>query len=320
VRAGSRTLSLLSIPLNAVALKSLADGPTSLVDLRREADFPPQTTLRGYLRGLIETGVLERRRRSDFPGSVEYQLTDSGTDLISVAKVLSAWLATSPDGFTDLGGGGAKNAIQALVEGWSTSMVRALAARPLSLTELDSVIASVSYPSLERRLIAMRLAGLVEPTSPTGRCRPHTVTDWLRRSIAPIAAAARWEHRHLAASPPAVTNRDIETAFLLALPLLRVPKEISGTCRLTVDTGRGARDGLVGVTVEVRSGEVWACAIQLDGLPDAWALGSTAAWSSAIVHRDARRLELGGDSILATELVECLQDALLGAPARHGSP
>ncbi len=40
-------------------------------------------------------------------------------------------------------------------------MLRALAAGSLSLTELDRLIGALSYPSLERRLVAMRLAGLV---------------------------------------------------------------------------------------------------------------------------------------------------------------
>ena len=41
-------------------------------------------------------------------------------------------------------------------------MMRALAARPMSLTELDSGITELSYPALERRLSSMRIAGLVE--------------------------------------------------------------------------------------------------------------------------------------------------------------
>ena len=58
----------------------------------------------------------------------------------------------APEGPLALGSSTAKSAIKALVEGWGTNMIRALAARPLSLTELNGLISGLSYPSLERRL------------------------------------------------------------------------------------------------------------------------------------------------------------------------
>ena len=53
-------------------------------------------------------------------------------------------------------------------------MMRALAARPLSLTELDSLISDLSYPALERRLSSMRIAGLVEAQPSQRGRRPPT--------------------------------------------------------------------------------------------------------------------------------------------------
>ena len=77
--------------------------------------------------------------------------------------IVEAWLAQAPQGSIPLGSEPAKGAIRALVGGWGSTMLRALAARPLSLTELSSVITgSLSYPALERRSRAMRAARQLE--------------------------------------------------------------------------------------------------------------------------------------------------------------
>jgi DNA-binding HxlR family transcriptional regulator len=314
IRAGTQALSLLALPLNAALMQALAENAKPLADLRRELDSPPQTTLRAYLRVLTQTGVVEKRRCNDFPGNVEYQLADAGRELLVVADILAAWLGTFPQTPTSLGSGGARSAIKALVEGWSTNMVRALAARPLSLTELDSIIATVSYPSLERRLGAMRHDGLVRPLTPQGRGTPYAVSDWLRKAIAPLAAAARWEVRRLGGDSPLPTERDAEAAFLLALPLLRLPDELSGNCRLVVQVDAGDRKLHAGVVASIRHGRVEACNTTLDRPADGWAVGPVAAWFAAVLECDLTGLAIGGDPRLPSAVVEALSETLLEAP------
>lgn len=310
-RAGSKALSLLAAPLNVAVLQALAEEPRSLIDLRRAAGSPPQTTMRGHLRALTELGVLERRRQDGFPGAVDFELTGPGRDMLAVSEVLSAWLQHSPDGPLALGSPAAKSAIKALVAGWTTNLVRALAARPLSLTELDALIASVSYPSLERRLGAMRLAGLVEKVSGNGRGTPYGVTEWLRRATGPIAAASRWERRHAPAQTSPVGDRDAEAALLLAMPLLRLANGASGSCRLAVEMNSGSAHRLAGVMVAVDCGRVVSCISRLEGTPDAWAVGPAGAWFSALLEHDFELLELGGDTTLSRTLLEGLCGALL---------
>ncbi len=309
-RTGAQALSLLAVPINAAVLQALTDRTKSLHDLRREVDFPPQTTMRTYLRELARLGVIEKHRRNAFPGDVEYGLGEAGHELLAVAEILAAWLASFPETPTRFGSGSAKSAIKALLDGWSTSMVRALAGRPLSLTELDSVIDSVSYPSLERRLGAMRLGGLVEPLSSEGRGTPYAVSEWLRRGIAPIAAAARWEGRRLGHEAPPVTVLDAEAAFLLALPLLRLPTAASGSCRLAVQVGGGARLGLAGVVASVEGGRVTTCEARIENPADSWALGTIAEWFAAVLEGDTDALTVGGDVALAEGIAGALHDTL----------
>jgi DNA-binding HxlR family transcriptional regulator len=311
VRAGAHALSLLSVPLNVHLLQALADEPRSLMDLRRAAGSPPQTTMRGHLRALTEAGILERRRQNEFAGSVDLELGRPGRDLMAVAGVVRDWLGMSPEGSLELGTPASKSAIKALVEGWTTGVVRALAARPSSLTELSSIITQLSYPSLERRLGAMRLVGQIERCPGGGRGTPYRVTPWLRYAIAPLAAAARWERQHLAAETPSIGKIDVESAFLLTVPLLNVDSERSGRCRLAVESrnGNGERR-LAGVMVEIDAGRITSCVSRLDGEPQGWASGSAVSWLGAVIEHDPERLELGGDRALPTAVLEGLYGLL----------
>lgn len=300
---------MLRVPLNVALLRALGREPLSLAALRRAAGSPPQTTMRAYLRALADDGLVRRERGDSFPGNVECRLTEAGGKLLVAAATLSAWLAAFPDGPTELGGAGAKNSIGALVEGWSTSIVHALAIRSLTLTELSAVIKNVSYPSLERRLSALRSADLVDFAPGEGRGRPYAPTDWLRRSVLPLAAAADWERTYLGEDAAPVRKRDVEAALLLLLPLLQVSAEQSGSCRLAVELRNGSKGAVASVFAAVRDGAVAPARPRLPEEVDAWAFGSLGDWHSAVSAGRADSLELGGDCGLVLELVEALREA-----------
>jgi DNA-binding HxlR family transcriptional regulator len=311
MRAGGYGLSLLSVPLNIDVLTALEDGPRPLIDLRRAAGSPPQTTMRGYLRALTEAGVLVRSRQSACPSAVDFALGRAGRDLLQVARILEAWLAHAPGGSLELGGSGAKSATKALIDGWSSSIVRALAARPFSLTELSRLISALNYPSLERRLTALRLSSLIESCSGNGRARPYRVSLWLRQAMAPLVAAARWERRHLPKRAAPIGRIDIEAAFLLAVPVLELSPEVSGVCRLAVELPDGVqRPGLAGALVEVEDGRVVSCHSNLSGNISAAAVGSARGWLAAAVENDISDLELSGDRELALALLDALPQTL----------
>ncbi|HYP56311.1 MAG TPA: winged helix-turn-helix transcriptional regulator [Solirubrobacterales bacterium] len=315
-RSGARALSLLASPLNGLVLRKLADGPKRLVDLRREAGSPAQTTLRAHLKELDRANAIEKRRRDRFPGVLEYELTAAGKDLLFVVDTLERWLREAPDGPLDFGNGKGKAAVKSLIESWSSTMLRALAARPLSLTELDRIIGGLSYPSLERRLGAMRLTGQVEPCPGNGKGTPYVPTPWLRRGIGPLAAAARWERRHLPEETAPITRIDAEAAFLLVLPLISVAADFSGSCRLGVEMGDGRDRRLVGAMANLENGKLASCNVRLDRDVDAWVTGPTSAWLRAVIAADIDGLEFGGDQRLARAVVEGLHLVLFGgAPA-----
>jgi DNA-binding HxlR family transcriptional regulator len=303
-------LSLLSVPLNVEVLTALDEEPRGLGDLRRAVGSPPPTTMRVHLRELTEIGLLERRRQADFPGAVDYELADPGRELMEVVDALQSWLARSPDGPLTLGTMAATSAVKALVGGWSSTIVRALAARPLSLTDLNRLITGINYPTLERRLSAMRLAGMIESCRGRNRSRPYSVSGWLRRASGPLAAAALWERRNLAAKTTPITPLDVEAAFLLTVPSLQLDAELSGACRLAASVRNSGEERFAGVRTTVEEGQVTSCVSKLGGRADAWASGLALDWIRAVIDGDPAQLEIGGESDLALALVDGLHEAL----------
>lgn len=308
-RAGATALSLLAAPLNVHLLQALEDGPLPLIDLRRAVGSPPQSTMRVYSRTLVEIGTLERQRQAAFPGTVEYASTESGRALLGIGAILERWLQEAPAGPISLGTTASKSATKALVEGWSTNIIRALSAKPLSLTDLNRLIPRISYPSLERRLGALRLADLVEPYPGEGRGTPYRATPWLRRAIVPLAAGAWWERRYLA-DPPQIGRLDVEAAFLLAIPLIELPAELNGKCRLAVEIQGGSSPVFAGVLICVEEGKVISCSSRLEGEAEGWASGSAGSWMRRMNGQDAD-LEIGGDADLVREIVEAIRKSAL---------
>jgi len=316
VRAGGTVLSLIASPLSVPILRAHLDGPLRLPDLRERIGGAAQTTLRGQVGNLRGIGALERHVRGGMPYTVENEVTDVGRGVLAVAEVVETWLARAPQGPLALGSEPAKGAIRALVGGWGSTILRALAARPLSLTELSSVIGDHSYPALERRLSAMRAARQVEPREGGERGgKPYGVTEWTRQAVAPIVAAGRCECEYLAELTEPLSRIDVEAAFLLSVPLVDLDVTRSGSCLLAVDTS-SVRDAettsrLAGVHVEIEGGAVVSCRSRWEGEPRTWALGSVEPWLDAILEGHMERLRIGGeDRELAALLIEKIHHSL----------
>ena len=306
-RAGGNALALLSSPLNVHILQAVQEGPLAPLDLRRRVGFPPESTMRMYVRELSKLGVIERDRREGFPPAVEYSLTAAGRALLKVGDALQVWLDAAPEGPIVLGSPAAKSAIRALVEGWTTNIVRALAARPYSLTELSSLIVKTSYPSLERRLGAMRVTNQIEQCPGTGRGKPYRATDWLRQAVLPLTASTGWERKYAPEATARISRFDVEAAFLMAIPLVALPADVTGNCRLAVELQGGSSPVLAGVVASFDQGKLASCSVRLEGEATAWATGSAMSWLREMNGGQGTQLELGGDLRLAERVARSLK-------------
>lgn len=311
MRPGAKALSLLAVPLNVSVLRALEEEGKSLAGLSQAVGHPPASTMRAYLRELTDLGLIERKREAGFPGAVDFGLTRSGEMLLAVGETLQRWLDLAPTGPLVLGTLAAKSATKALVDGWSTGIVRALAARPFALTELHRLLPQLSYPSLERRLTAMRVIGQVEAKRDRGnRGTPYKATEWLRQGVAPLVAAISWERCWIADGVRPLSRIDVEAAFLLAVPLLELPPEISGVCRLAVELRNGSGLEYAGVKLVLEEGRVASCLTRLTGEADAWASGLPTDWLSWGNGFRVNGLEVGGDASMARTVVEGFLAAL----------
>jgi DNA-binding HxlR family transcriptional regulator len=306
--AGAGALELLAVPLIGRILQRLGDGPKRLVELQVETGPVPQTTLRTHLKNLEGIGAVVRRGREDAPGVVEFALGGPGEDLLEVIDALERWLALMPREPLSFGGDAGKAALKALLGGWSSTILRCLAEHPQSLSELAGGIRVVSYPAVERRLAALRLSGLVEAQEGNGKGTPYAVTDWLRQSVASIAAAVHWEQQHMADDAVAMTRTDAETIFLLGLPALRVPSSLSGSCLMGMRLN--GHEDLAGVVAYVQRGKV-SCSADVENRTDAWAKGEPPAWIRAMLGFESDHLDVGGRRRLAQALVKGLGPELL---------
>jgi DNA-binding HxlR family transcriptional regulator len=280
-----------------------------LAELRKATGLPAQTTLRGHLSNLVDLGVVQKRPTQQMPYAVENELTLLGHGLLDVAARLEDWLQNAPDGPIPLESAAAKGAIKALVDGWESKMMRALAARPLSLTQLDRLISDFSYPALERRLASMRLAGLVEGHRGQGGGTPYSVTEWARLGVAPLAAASHCERVHMSKDSAPVTQIDIEAAFLLATPLVGLASDTAGFCQLEVEASPGVVPRPAGVQVTVEHGRVVSCVSRLQPSPAVYAAGTALKWFHAVKDGRVKELRFGGSGNLAEDVVGGLHSA-----------
>jgi DNA-binding HxlR family transcriptional regulator len=310
LRSGERALGVLSTPLNLSILRSLAERPMRLAELRQSTGLPAQTTLRGHLGGLESVGAVAKQPTKKMPYAVENQLTPMGEQLLQVADALEAWLQRAPKRPISLESGAAKGIVKAFVDGWGSALVRSLAMRPMSLTELDREIPELSYPALERRLSSMRMAELIEAQPSSGSGTPYGLTAWARRGIRPLAAAAHCERTYMGQRAAPVTESDIEAAFMLAAPLVDLPDRSSGTCLLEVEAARGHRVQ-TGVTVKVEQGKVVTCQGGVGDDRPSYAIGTTTKWFTAVKDGSLDELRFGGGRQFAENFVLAMHFTLM---------
>lgn len=314
VRAGSLVLSVFENPLNTRILRAHADGPLRLAELQDKVGWSAQTTIRAAVTNLCGLGVLDKDAVGKAPHAVATSFGPAGEEMLVVADEIDAWLARAPGGPIAPDGEQAKGAVKALAGGWSSTLMRLLANRPFTLTELAGLIPGVSYPALERRISWMRASGEIEPVEQEGRGTPYVVTDWLRYAVAPLCAAGRCERRHLTSESGPITAIEVEASFLLALPLVPLPTNATGTCMLAVQTDAADQDpgpGLAGVTVEVERGEIISCAPEVGSEPTTWAVGGPETWLDVVIDGEIGDLRVGGaNPQLALDLVCGIHHAL----------
>ena len=163
---------------------------------------------------------------------------------------------------------------------------------------------------VKRRVVRLRATGLVDRSS-EDREATYRASEWLCGVAGILATASRWELRHEAgARLPA--RREVEAAFLLAAPLVKLPASASGTCALAVAQPR--EDGeteIAGVQVAAERERLLVYELQLEPSPATWVLGTVEGWMQAVIDGDMDDLRINGAQVgLARIVVKGLHQTL----------
>ncbi len=244
-------------------------------------------------------------------------MAPSGREAVFIGGVAERWLKRAPGGGLAIDGDRAQAALGALIDGWSSTIVHALAAAPASRAELEARIEGLPRRVLKDQLTRMRATGLLAtPPGAEDEDAPYAPTDWLRAGLAPLLAAARLELREPLEETVPPAPLDVEAAFRLALPLLRLPEDASGSCALAVELDPAVAEEPAGLTANVKKGCVVRVEPSLEEKPDARAVGPAAAWLDTVIEPGPKRVRTSGDRLLAGLILVELHKALFGSAAR----
>jgi len=154
----------------------------------------------------------------------------------------------------------------------------------------------------------MRIAGQLDIGPRSGRGVPYSLNPWIRRGVAPIARAARWERRNRFDGAAPIRRLDLESACTIISPLLGLPHATTGICGLAVGTAAGS-DGTQEPSgwIEARNGALWRAGSSRAYTPRCSAAGAAS--------RRCRRRPLSSNfsHLSCINAFLLIKDALLGA-------
>jgi hypothetical protein len=314
-RAGALTLTYLSSGLERDTLRTVLAEATTGVDLIEPDDLTEADEATMIASVFSDRYLLEPVDPTDDPDDPEtmMQPTPAGREVPFVGAALQGWLNRCPAGPIQLGQGSGQ-ALWPLLSGWASTVVHAIAPGPRTFAEVCEAVAVLDEEAVDARIGLLEEAGLVRalPAEEDDGEPRFEATEWLRRGIAPLAAAARMELRHPREDTAPIAAADVGAALQLTLPLLRMKRGLSGSCSLEIALDEGIVGGPVGVTARIERGRVVACERGIDPEADAWVEGSTAAWLDAVIDADRGSVRSGGNRRLPRNLLGGLHKALFG--------
>lgn len=251
----------------------------------------------------------------------EFRVTSGGREVLFVGFIADRWLQAAPHGPLLFDSAEAGQAVLALAEGWTATVVHVLARGPHTFDELlEATEDDLGRAELEHQLAEMRRAHQVEALVGEDGAAIYAANEWLRAGIAALIASARFERREPHEDALPIDTLDVEAGFLSSLSLVELRPELSGTCSLGLRLDEDEDACLTGVTARVDRGQIVSCEPGLDRGADAWAAGTAGDWLDTVIEPDVERVHTGGDRWLAQALVRTLHETLFGAPATPPEP
>ncbi len=225
------------------------------------------------------------------------------------AARLERWLAECPEGPL-APSHEASPVLTALVDGWDSTAIHALAAGPVTVGDVAEAIGAPRLEPAAAALREMQDTDLVELLPEPGEDPRFVPTEWLRRSIGPLGATALLEIEERPEGARPIDRFDVEAAFRLTLPLIGgLDPELSHQCRLIV-TMPDRRAGQSGVLALIEQGEITSVSSDLTINSPTFASGPPLAWIETLIDPSKPQLSTGGNLEALAGIVEGLHELL----------
>lgn len=261
-----------------------------------------RTTLYNHVAQLFTLGIVVKRESPGPPWRVFYELGPNGAEFYALLRAWADTLGYLPNA--------SWNAPLHFAEAWAAGVVPTLVGGSLTKAQ---VIALCSHRAtgaqVERLLRQLYGEGFLI------RCgHRYTIADAARHAIGELAAAARFERRHMHADAASITVTDGINALRGALPLVTLPGYADGLCEFVVratEVDPGPR--AAACWAEIRAGRVIAS--DTGNAPSAtttWAQGTIEDWLAAIIDRRAALLRPAGERRLGNGVIHELHAQLYG--------
>lgn len=305
-------LRLLGSGATGAILMALGEGPLRTKDLtERVPGYAPRTIYR-YAGKLAELGLVEREEQPGVPSKVVHRLADpSGIDLHTlVDRFADASLTRLPDGRIDAH---AWASLGLLADLWESGMIEDLSWEGRSPTELARGAHGLSYHQVNRRAGLFKACGLLCEWQGSGRRHYYGLTEKTRREMGLIASIARWRHHHVVAEDgEGMTARELAAILRAAFPLVKVPEHQGKRLWLEIRGSKSRKGDAEDETVCTEVGKNGAVLPRASVPPaaDGWGRGGVEDWIAAILGRESRGVQAGGDERLVRDCMSGLYDAL----------
>jgi DNA-binding HxlR family transcriptional regulator len=298
---GERTLRVLAAGCTLAVLDELALGTARPVELGRRLPESAHSAIMRALAGLASLDAVSRRRHGGVPHRTTYTLTLAGLQLLDLTAAAARWESRYPPAGGEQAPPGAWP-LRLLGDAHARAILLALAERELTLPELHGAWSSqLGRSALRKRLAALTGNGTVRRARSSGATR-YELDPRARALTRTALLAGRWELTH-ARPRDARPAADLESAFRMILPALRIDPASRGRCRLILDAP-GARSALLLAADRGRLPPLCAA-----GAAEAQLSASPREWCRALLD-GAGALETVGNRRLADEVLAAITATL----------
>jgi len=248
-----------------------------------------------------------RTPRRGRPGGIRarYELTDLGREcLLEVSATAVYWEQRWCSPPPEQPGPAGLWALKLVRDRHTRGLVRALADASLRPTELEVRLTELGRSALLDRLRSLTGCGVLLREEHPGEVR-YALADCARH-LGLIVARAAWCEGQRASPADRALVSDLPGLLHLLAPLVRIPQDLSGICRLRIEKATLEAE----IYLTAASGRIAALGAAPTAAPQAVSHASPRDWCGALLHGDPSKISTTGDAMLGRAVLDGLSTAL----------